>query len=113
MKEMKSRHPDKPFDDEQLEKDAFEVIAKFLQGQFKTTTTTLPDPKDCQECQDLPVYGQAHHMFSRFLILGIYNFFHEIFFVLFFLQGISFLLRSKMLICITLYHNKKSHFEAL
>ena len=65
---MKSRHPDKPFDDEQLEKDAFEVIAKFLQGQFKTTPRTLPDPKDCQECQDLPVYGQAHHMFSRFLI---------------------------------------------
>ena len=30
---MKSRHPDKPFDDEQLEKDAFEVIAKFLQGR--------------------------------------------------------------------------------
>ena len=33
IKEMKSRHPDKPFDDEQLEKDAFEVIAKFLQGR--------------------------------------------------------------------------------
>ena len=80
---MKSRHPDKPFDDEQLEKDAFEVIAKFLQGQFKTTTRTLPDPKDCQECQDLPVYGQAHHMFSRFLILRIF-FYHEILFVLFF-----------------------------
>ena len=68
---MKSRHPDKPFDDEQLEKDAFEVIAKFLQGQFKTTTTTLPDPKDCQECQDLPVYGQTH----VFAILRIYDFF--------------------------------------
>ena len=88
---MKSRHPDKPFDDEQLEKDAFEVIAKFLQGQFKTTSTTLPDPKDCQECQDLPVYGQAHHMFSRFLILRIYDFFSRNFLCFIFLQDRTFL----------------------
>ena len=56
-KEMKSRHPEKSFDDEQLEKDAFAVIAKFLQGQYKTTTTTLSDPKECLECQALPFDG--------------------------------------------------------
>ena len=55
-KEMKSRHPEKSFD-EQLEKDAFAVIAKFLQGQYKTTTTTLSDPKECLECQALPFDG--------------------------------------------------------
>ena len=54
---MKSRHPEKSFDDAQLEKDAFAVIAKFLQGQYKTTKTTLPDPKECQECQALPFDG--------------------------------------------------------
>merc|ERR1712223_989496 len=57
IKEMKSRHPEKSFDDAQLEKDAFAVIAKFLQGQYKTTKTTLPDPKECQECQALPFDG--------------------------------------------------------
>ena len=88
---MKSRHPDKPFDDEQLEKDAFEVIAKFLQGQFKTSTINLPDPKDCQECQDLPVYGQAHDMFSRFMILRIYDFFSRNFLRFIFLQDRTFL----------------------
>ena len=90
---MKSRHPNKPFDDEQLEKDAFEVIAKFLQGQFKTTPRTLPDPKDCQECQDLPVYGQAHDMFSRFMILRIYDFFSRNFYLFCFSTSIPCLLR--------------------
>ena len=32
-------------------------------------------------CSDI---GQAHHMFSRFLNLQIYEFFHEIFFDLFY-----------------------------
>ena len=36
------------------------------------------------EVEDRRHIGQAHHMFSRFLKLRIYDFFHKIFFVLFF-----------------------------
>ena len=34
--------------------------------------------------QSVGGYGQAHHMFSRFLNLRIYDFFHKTFFALFF-----------------------------
>ena len=42
------------------------------------------------------VIGQAHHMFSRFLNLRISEFFSRFFLCFVFLQGRSFLLRSKM-----------------
>ena len=44
--------------------------------------------------------GQAHHMFSLFLNPQIYDFFHQfsLFCLIVFLQGRSFLLRSKMTI---------------
>ena len=42
--------------------------------------------------------GQAHHMFSQFLNLPIYEFFPQNFLCFVFLQGRNILLRSKMLI---------------
>ena len=42
-------------------------------------------------CQS-PVIGEAHHVFLQFL--NLLFFFHKIYFVLFFLQDRSFLLRS-------------------
>ena len=57
VKEMKNRHPEKKFDEEELEKDAFAIVANFFQGQLKKTKVTLPDPKDCPDCQRLPFQG--------------------------------------------------------
>ena len=51
--------------------------------------------------------GQAHHMFSRFLNLWIYDFFHEIFFVLF-LNKFEVFYRVRK--C---HHTRKRHFAAL
>ena len=62
-----------------------------------------------------PKIGQAHrHMFSRFLNLRI--FVHRIFFVLFFIQERSFLLRYQKchyLYIITVYHNRKKDVACL
>ena len=52
--------------------------------------------------------GQAHHMFSLFLNL---RFFSQNFLCFIFLQGRSFLLRSKMLIIY--YYYRKRHFAGL
>ena len=41
--------------------------------------------------------GQAHHMLSRFLNLRIYDFFHEIFFVLFYYK-VGFSIEIKLFI---------------
>lgn len=58
IKEMKSRNPDKQFDDEQLEQDALSVISKFLQGQFEVGKATLDKTSnDCDGCQSLPFQG--------------------------------------------------------
>ena len=40
-------------------------------------------------------YGQAHHMFSQFLNLRIYEFFTKMFFVLFFYKGKVFYCNQK------------------
>jgi hypothetical protein len=45
--------------------------------------------------QSVGGYGQAHHMFSRFLNLRIYEFFSLNFLCIVFLQGESFLLTEK------------------
>ena len=48
--------------------------------------------------------GQAHHMFSRFVKLRIYNLFHKIFFVLFFYWDKN--------PDITVYHKRKRHIAS-
>ena len=66
------------------------------------------DDKFCLDDSGKPIApqpkGQAHHMFSRILNL-------RIFLCLVFLQGRSFLFRSKMQLHV--YHNRKRHFAAL
>ena len=60
-------------------------------------TTIYEDETDTES-----ILGQAHHMLSRFLNLGI-------FFTIFFLQGRLFPVRSKSTNK-TVYHNRKIHF---
>ena len=47
---MKSRNPDKVFDESELAQNALNIVRKHVQDQLKVTSVTVLDAKECKDC---------------------------------------------------------------
>ena len=47
--QMKSRNPDKVFDESELAQNALNIVRKHVQDQLKVTSVTVLDAKECKE----------------------------------------------------------------
>ena len=57
--QMKSRNPDKVFDESELAENALNIVRKHVQDQLKVTSVSFSDSKECENCLKPPKFDTS------------------------------------------------------